>query len=232
MKRIGILSIAVVTAVTLGCSDRKDVAANNPAGDTAAVGTAGKADANKVTNGDKDFVHDVAIANMAEVELGTLAAERAANAEVKKFAEMMVTDHTAAGDKLKAVASQNGIDWPAQLDDKHRDLREKLAKRQGPDFDRDYIAAMIDGHKDVVDKLESRIDKENLAEWKTQMADRVSGKKAEERGQAIAILPAKSDNAVTASINQWAAETYPVAQAHLEAAKVLDKAVKRRNTTP
>jgi hypothetical protein len=118
---------------------------------------------------------------------------------------------------------------PADLDNKHRDLRDKLAKLKGTDFDREYMAAMVDGHEDVADKVESRIDRARLAEWKAQMADRLAGKKVEERAEVIAVLPEKSDNVVTMAVNEWAAEAYPVVQAHLEAAKVLDKAVKRRS---
>lgn len=234
MKRIGLLSIVMLTVVTLGCS-RNEVGANKPYGsDTGAVGTTGEVDRNKVSSGDKDFVHDLAIANMAEVELGKLATERSSNAEVKSFGQRMIDDHTKAEDKLKTVASQHRIEVPNQLDDKHRDLRDKLAKLQGADFDREYIDAMVDGHGDVADKLESRIDKDTLAEWKSTTTDRLGGRKAEDKGEhrdhAGTVRPEKSDNPVTMSINQWAAETYPVAHAHLDAAKTLDNTIKRRTT--
>jgi len=47
---------------------------------------------------------EAASGGMTEVELGKIASSKAQNAEVKKFAEMMVTDHTKAGDDLKALA--------------------------------------------------------------------------------------------------------------------------------
>ena len=104
MKRMGLLSIAFATVVAVGCNgnNHKDIAAT---GDPSAVGTAGEADRNKVSSGDKDFVRDLTIANMAEVELGKMANERSTNAEVKKFGQMMVDDHTPAGNKLKAIAT-------------------------------------------------------------------------------------------------------------------------------
>jgi hypothetical protein len=37
---------------------------------------------------------------------------------------------------------------------------------------------------------------------------------------------------MTLALNQWAAETYPVAFAHLQAAKDLQKGVERRRTNP
>ena len=225
MRRMGFLSIALAAAVAVGCdANSRDVTT----GDPAAVGTAGEADVRSV---DKDFVNELVIAGMAEVELGKMAAERSTNAEVKKFGQMMVEDHTAAGDKLKAVASQHNIPVPTALDETHRDLRDKLAKLQGADFDREYMDAMVAGHQSVAGEIESRIDRADLAKWKTEMADRLAGKKVEERGQAVAVLPEKSDNPVTMSINQWAAEAYPTVQAHLTAAKTLDSAMEKRTTT-
>jgi putative membrane protein len=230
MRRTWVVCMALAATVALGCnrSDRADVTATDR--DTGAVGTSGASDRNKVSSGDRDFVHDVTIANMAEIELGRLATERGVNPEVKKFARMMVDDHTKAGNQLKSVASRHNIEVPNQLDDKHNDLRDKLSKLQGADFDREYIDAMVDGHQDVADKLESRIDKAKLQEWKAQMGDRTTGRKAEERGQTTAVVPEKSDNAVTMSINQWAADTYPTVQKHLDAAKTLQTNVKRRTT--
>ena len=53
----------------------------------------------------------------------------------------------------------------------------------------------------------------------------MSGKKVEVRAvRRWRCCPEKSDNAVTMSINEWAAEAYPTVQAHLEAAKTLDSA--------
>jgi putative membrane protein len=230
MKKYGFLSIALVAAVTIGCNsnDRNDVNAKNPSG--SAVGTAGTADRDDVSSGDKDFVHDVSVANMAEVELGRLASERGTNPEVKKFGQMMIDDHTKAGDKLSVIASQHNIPMATALDDKHNDLRDKLSKLQGADFDREYIDAMVDGHNDVLDKLGSRVDKKSLEDYKAKITDRTSGEKVKQEVDATAIVAEKSDNPVTASINQWAASSYPVVQAHLQSAKTIQNSLKKRMT--
>jgi putative membrane protein len=197
MTRISFLPIAFASLMAIGCSAEN----RNNTASSESVGTAGETDRHDIAAADKDFVTELAVGNMAEVELGKLAVERSANAEVKKFGQTMIDDHTKAGNTLKSVASAHNISIPTDLDDKHRELRDKLAKLQGADFDREYMAAMVEGHQDVADKLEPRIDKEK---------------------------PAESDNAVTMVINQWAADAYPVVQAHLEAAKALADTVKRR----
>jgi len=220
--------------MALGCNrDRPADAVSgspNPNPGATAVGTAGEM-GRKATAGDTNFVNDLVIANMAEVELGKMAAERGMNAEVKTFGNKMVADHTAAGDKLKTVASQHDIAVPSALDDKHRDLRDKLAKLQGSEFDREYMDAMVNGHEDVIDKLESRIDKDDLGKWKTEMSDRQTGKKVVAHEKATAVRPDQSDRPATMAVNEWAADSYPVVQSHLDMAKRIDKGLKNRSTT-
>ncbi len=46
------------------------------------------------------------------MELGQLAQQKAANPAVKAFGAMMVTDHTAANDKLKTVAAAKQVSLP------------------------------------------------------------------------------------------------------------------------
>ena len=170
------------------------------------------------------------VMNLAEVAIGRLATEHASTDAVKKFAQLMIDDHTAALGALRAVASQHNLELPAEVDDKHRNQQDKLAKKQGLDFDKAYCDEMVDSHQDLIDKLEPRIDKANLAEYKAQMKDRVAGTAVEEKGQVIAVIPEKSDNPVTMSVNQWAADTYPIAAAHLAAARTLKDDLKRRTT--
>ena len=211
MKRIGILSFALSAMLAAGCwsGKGKDLGqANNS--EPATVGTSG---AVEIASQDaRDFIHYVAIVNLAEIDLGKLAAERGAMAEVKKFGQMMVADHTASGDKLGVLASDLKIEAPGQLDDKHKELRDKLSKPQGADFDREYVSAMIEGHKDLIDQLEPRLDKKTLG--------------------TAAILPDPSNNPTTMRINQFAAGIYPVVYAHLEAARALESSIKKRHTTP
>jgi putative membrane protein len=227
MRRSGLVAIAVAASMIVACNrDGRQTADNARGGSTDEVGTVGWLDNAKVTRGDQDFVHDIAVANTAETELGKMAAERGTDAQVKKFGQMVVDDHLSAGEKLKAVASENAIEWPAELDDQHRNKRDELGKKRASDFDRDYIAYMIDAHQDVADKLESRIDKKSLAEWKADF-DGLAGKKVRERGHAVAIAPENSDNPVTLRINEWAAAVYPVVYMHLESARSINRALKR-----
>src|SRR5581483_11891811 len=99
MRQIVVLPIALAAALAAGCdrTDRRDTAKTN-----GPVGTSGKVDRNQVSSSDRDFVKDLSIANAAEIELGKLAADHAASPQVKKFAQMMIDDHTKARDTLNA----------------------------------------------------------------------------------------------------------------------------------
>jgi predicted outer membrane protein len=225
MSRTGLLCVALAAIVIGGCSKTEGT---KP--EPAAVGTGG---AGADLKNDDDFVRDVALKNMAEIELSRMALDKATGPDVKAFAQIMIEDHGAAGDKLKSVVSGQPIEWPAQLDDKHRETADELAKKQGADFDRDYVKAMVEGHQDLAAKLESRLDVRSLAEWKTAAAGRTESKALPEPKvdmRDVAVRPNKSDSDITMKINQWAADTYPVAQKHLDTARTLENATKKRST--
>ena len=93
----------------------------------------------------KAFVNDLTIAGLAEVQLGKLAAERGASPDVKSFGQMMVKDHTQAANELKPIAMQLNVQQPTQVDQKHKDLADKLSKLQGSEFDREVHQRDGDG---------------------------------------------------------------------------------------
>ena len=232
MRRTALLWVAVAAmTLVLSCSkteDRKPPTSEQPGARPGAVG-AGGAGANVKSDG--DFARDVALKNMAEIELSRMALGKTTNRDIQSFAQMMIDDHSAAGDKLRSVVSGQSIDWPAHLDDKQRETADDLAKKQGDDFDRDYLKAMVEGHQDLTAKLESRLDVQSLADWKTAAAGRTQSNSLPDpktQMRDVAVRPAKSDNEITMKINQWAADTYPVAQKHLDTARTLENPTKKR----
>ena len=99
---------------------------------------------------DQKFVMEAAMGGMAEVELGRLATERAANADVKAFGQKMVDDHSKANEELKAIATQKSIMLPVELGPKHKAMKNQLSKLNGAAFDRAYVNMMVKDHvKDV-----------------------------------------------------------------------------------
>lgn len=114
--------------------------------------TMGSNSAGHLSAADKKFVHDAAQGGMAEVELGQLATEKASSEDVKKFGQRMVDDHSKANDKLKQVASSEGIQIPDKLNAKDQMTKDRLSKLSGDQFDKAYMKDMVKDHtQDVAD---------------------------------------------------------------------------------
>jgi putative membrane protein len=99
---------------------------------------------------DTQFVQKASASGLAEVELSKLAATNATSAEVKSFAETMVTDHTAANEKLTSIATGKGMKPATVPDADARAAIASLKAKQGAAFDRQYAEIMLKDHKKAV----------------------------------------------------------------------------------
>lgn len=95
---------------------------------------------------DRDFIVTAAEGGMAEVEAGRLAVHKGAHHAVKKFGQRMTNDHAASNKALQQLAASKGIPLPVPFGQKHKALLDRLRGLSGADFDRAYMAAMVDDH--------------------------------------------------------------------------------------
>src|SRR4051794_14885166 len=123
---------------------------------------------------DQRFVMEAAQGGMTEVELGQLAAQKAASDDVKKFGQRMVDDHTKANDQLKQVASQKSITLPTDIGAKNKAVKDHLEKLSGAAFDKAYMTHMVQDHK------------KDVAEFQKEAS---SGKDADIKNFASQTLP-------------------------------------------
>lgn len=96
---------------------------------------------------DTNFILAAAQGGMTEMKLGELASTSGMRADVKSFGGMMVKDHTAINDDLKALAAQKGVTLPESLDATHQAMVDQQTALTGSEFDHAYIAGMIKDHK-------------------------------------------------------------------------------------
>ena len=121
----------------------------------------------KLQRTDRNFITKAAAGGRAEVELGQLAQGKASSDAVKQFGQRMVEDHGAANQELMQLAENKGM----QLDDKTPKpdrLLTRLSKLQGPEFDREYVNAMVKDHKqDIAEfrRMHSGAVDPNLKAW-------------------------------------------------------------------
>jgi len=106
--------------------------------------------ASTLSAGDRKFLNEAADGSMAEVELGKLALQKAADAGVKKFGQRMLEDHSKANDELRQLAAGKGVDLPQAPSAKNRDLKRRLASLRGTAFDKAYMSDMVADHKEDV----------------------------------------------------------------------------------
>jgi putative membrane protein len=96
------------------------------------------------------FVKKAALDGLTEVELGKVALEKSQNAEVRRFAQRMVTDHTKANKELESIAKAKGIEPPKSLDAEHREMVSMLSDKSGPEFDKAYSEHMNMDHSKAI----------------------------------------------------------------------------------
>jgi putative membrane protein len=143
------------TAVNVNTAANAGRSAANGAAN--AVGSAVNTVANTIDNAtaEDDFVAMAARSSMAEVGMGRLAQQKAADPEVKKFGQMMIDDHTAASAELKTIAENKNRRLPSDLG-KHKGDFDNMRNLSGAEFDRAYVKAMIDAHKADVEAFEEQ----------------------------------------------------------------------------
>jgi putative membrane protein len=112
------------------------------------------------------FWNDAAQAGMAEVMLGNLALQKSANDEIKRFAQKIVDDHTAAGNELKDLAATKGATLPTELSAKQKTIYDKLDGLSGAEFDKEFVKVMVKDHEKAVGLFQKQADKGIDAEVK------------------------------------------------------------------
>ena len=133
---------------------------------TGAAGAAAIAGGKVVAGAERKFIETAAMNGMAEVEMGKLAQQKAANQQVKDFGARMAQDHGKANDELKALAGSKGVQLPAAVDAAHQRKMEHMQRLAGADFDRAYMKDMLEDHKKDVAEFRRQAKSAKDAELK------------------------------------------------------------------
>lgn len=102
-----------------------------------------------------DFVKEAAVSDMTEIAAAKIALEKG-NADEKKFADQMVTDHTKTSAELKALITNGDVkaDIPSSLDSSSQRKIDKLKGAKVEDFASEYDPMQVSAHKDAVSLFE------------------------------------------------------------------------------
>jgi putative membrane protein len=102
-----------------------------------------------------DFVKEVAISDMFEIQSNKLAEDKG-NPSEKTFASQMVADHTKTSTELKRMVGSGKVkaDLPNALDSSHQSKLDKLKGESDKDFSSDFDSMQVSAHKDAVSLFE------------------------------------------------------------------------------
>jgi len=120
------------------------------------MGFAAAAVAGAPATGD-GLLEKLAQGGITEVQAGKLALTKATAPGVKAFAGMMVEDHSAANEKVKALAATRSLTLPATPSEAQQETMKVLHAKSGPQFDQTYLAAQVKAHEETVAMLKSEI---------------------------------------------------------------------------
>jgi len=166
MKKLNlILTIALSISLLQACSwnkdSKKEADSANAVKDTSTKPFL-ETDSTKATSAqievgkdDAKFAVDAMAGGITEVELGKLAQQKASDSRVKDFGAMMVTDHNKGNQELLALGQSLRIALPVVLDQAGQELKDRLSKKSGSDFDKAYVKAMVDDHKEDIKAFEN-----------------------------------------------------------------------------
>jgi putative membrane protein len=111
---------------------------------------------------DAQIAHIVVTANQVDIDAGKLAASMGTNAEVKKFGQQMVTDHTGVNKQATDLATKLKV-TPAD-NPTSKSLKEggdkniaKLKGLKGAEFDKAYMDNEVAYHQAVIDAVDKTL---------------------------------------------------------------------------
>jgi len=97
---------------------------------------------------DKHFVRDAIEGGNGEIQLGQLAQQKGTSDDVRKFGQKMVDDHTKLGEQMQSVAGHIGVTPSSGTSVSEKALAAKLKLLSGDAFDKAYIKAMVEEHRE------------------------------------------------------------------------------------
>jgi putative membrane protein len=111
----------------------------------------------------KAFLERLHHTNQSEIKEAQLAQQNSQNADVKTYAQQMITEHTAADQKLMAYAKSKNLklaDMPKPMNDMerkgmaaHKATMEALKEMKGMPFDSKYLSGQVAAHDMAIGKV-------------------------------------------------------------------------------
>jgi putative membrane protein len=137
--------------------------------DGATAGGMNTAPAQPVLN-DANILYKMSMTDTKEINEGKLGAQKAKNADVKKFAQMLVDHHTKMLNDGKATAKKIAVTPAAIPNDLDSALAAATMQRlntiQAGNFDNEFVMVQIEGHQKALNDLNMMLNATQNADLK------------------------------------------------------------------
>ncbi|KRE08391.1 hypothetical protein ASE61_01985 [Bosea sp. Root670] len=138
-----------------------------------------------------EFVRQTAIAQMFGMESATLALHKSSSPAIKDFAHALASEQGAVTSGLRRIiAKRSDIALPDRPDGRHLDLLRDLTDKQGAAFDKAYVEAQRNTHREAALMMERYANEGDDAELKSFAAQSLPVFRALDRkSQELAVTP-------------------------------------------
>jgi putative membrane protein len=167
MKHALFISAAAVAALSLAACNKPAATPTDPGAENkTAVGAAvdkaqdatgaavGATSANTLGPHDTAaFVSNASQSDMYEIEAAKTAQARTKNPDIRAFAKMMFTDHTATSKAMAPLAQAAGQTPADKLDQRRQGFIDNLKTASDADFDKVYVDQQVAAHKEALDLM-------------------------------------------------------------------------------
>ncbi|RNL52449.1 DUF4142 domain-containing protein [Pedobacter jejuensis] len=196
MKKIflGLALSAIVTFQACQSADKKSsTMKDSVAGDTTMVNgnhvVGAESTETSLDDDGNTFLKKAAVGGIMEVEAAKIALKNAKSADVKSFAQQMLTDHTKSNTELKELAIAKKVITPDALPAEDQIHLDEMKKMTGSNFDKHYVDMMITDHEKTVKLFE--LGKQNkdsdLKKWASNTLTIIEGHTAKAKELASVI---------------------------------------------
>lgn len=93
----------------------------------------------RIARVDRKFIEQAASSGLFELQAAQLAATKATDPAVKTYATQLADHHSVANSELMTLANSLGLELPPAPKRSMRNEIEKLGKKSGPEFDREFV---------------------------------------------------------------------------------------------
>lgn len=140
-KSMLLASVALAFALAAGGAQAQTTMKSGQKADQA------QAQAQKADKDSQKFIKNAMEGNMAEVDVGKLAQEKGKSEAVKKFGQMLATDHAKANEGAKSAAQNVGVEPPSGASVGEQATYLKLKVLSGDTFDKSFANTMVSDHE-------------------------------------------------------------------------------------